>query len=93
MLCRYTPSNLTNRVTPREVRPHWKPFIGSNEKIKECIKWSARIATAAFVLSISLSVTAGVAEETRDDFPSAEPNLKMMISQNFSSIGSSNNSR
>ena len=51
------------------------------KKIKECIKWSARTATAAFVLSMSLSVTAGFAEQTRDDFPSAEPNLKDDLSK------------
>ena len=51
------------------------------KKVKEYIKRSARIATAAFILSISLSVTAGAAGESRDDFPSAVTNLKDDLSK------------
>ena len=33
-----------------------------------------------FIVSISLSATAAAAQETRDDFPSAEPNLSIDLS-------------
>jgi outer membrane protein, adhesin transport system len=45
------------------------------KKLKECINPLARIITAVFIISISLSVTTGVAGESGDDFPLAEPNL------------------
>jgi len=51
------------------------------KKIKEYIKWLARIITAVSIISVSLSVTAGAAEESGEDFPSAEPNLTEDLSK------------
>ncbi len=41
----------------------------------------AWIITAVFIMSISLSVTAGAAEESGEEFPSAEPNLTEDLSK------------
>jgi len=51
------------------------------KKIKERIKCLAWIITALFIMTISLSVTAGAAEESGEEFPSAEPNLTEDLSK------------